>query len=195
MLYNIGRLLGERASELPENADMQGFLRLLLDVARNQSLQVSIPALHIWSKLLAIEAIAKSSAALSLFSELLEICSQRLVRYEAFPADSTHPSILFLNEDIEMMPERHAFLGNYSRFCNQTVELVVQQIPIDALYHILGQADGVLEHAYDGESSFHRTFERFQLMVLLTSSQLQRIRKIQCHFSKLMPSLALLKRL
>ena len=87
--------------------------------------------------------------------DLLDTCSQRLVKYEAFPQDSNHPSILFLNEDIETTPEKHAFLGNYSRFCNNIVELLVQQQPIDALYHILGQADQVLEHAYDGEPMFH----------------------------------------
>lgn len=52
------------------------------------------------------------------------------------------------------MPERHAFLGNYSRFCTQVVEQVVQQQPIDALYHILGQADQALDHVYDGEPPF-----------------------------------------
>ena len=115
---------------------------------------MSIPALHLWAKLLANDKISKSSAAQSLIGDLLETCSQRLVRYELFPMESSYPSILFLNEDIETMPERHAFLGNYSRFCTQIVELVVQQQPIDALYHILGQADQALDHVYDGEPPF-----------------------------------------
>ena len=123
-------------------------------MAKNPSLQVSIPALHLWAKILAVDEILKSSATQSLVGDLLEVCSQRLVRYEAFPSNSSNPSILFLNEDIETMPERHAFLGNYSRFCTQIVELVVQQQPIDALYHILGQADQALDHVYDGEPPF-----------------------------------------
>lgn len=145
----------EKFATLPESYDMKAFQSLLLDVARNESLQVSIPALHLWAKLLSVDAIATSPATLSLVGPLLELCSQRLVRYEAFPKDSSHPSILFLNEDIETIPERHAFLGNYSRFCNQIVELMVPYQPIDALYHVLGQADRVLEHAYDGEAAFH----------------------------------------
>ena len=139
---------------MPSNGDLAAFLTLLLDVAKNPSLQVSIPALHLWAKLLATEKIAKSPAAQGLIGDLLETCSQRLVRYEVFPLESNSPSILFLNEDIETMPERHAFLGNYSRFCTQIVELVVQQQPLDALYHILGQADQVLDHVYDGEPPF-----------------------------------------
>lgn len=122
---------------------------------KNDSLQVSIPALHVWVKFLNSDAIAKASAIQNMFPTLLETCSQRLIRYESLPNDSNHPSILFLNEDIETMPERHAFLGNYSRFCNQVVERVVQQQPIDALYHILGQADQVLTHLYDSEPSFN----------------------------------------
>ena len=154
IIYNIGRLLGERPSALPSDSDLGAFLSLLLDVAKNPSLQVSIPALHLWAKLLTIDKISKSPVAQGLVGDLLETCSQRLVRYELFPIDSNNPSILFLNEDIETIPERHAFLGNYSRFCTQIVELVVQQQPIDALYHILGQADQALDHIYDGEPSF-----------------------------------------
>ena len=121
---------------------------------KNDSLQVSIPALHLWVKFLHSEMISKSPAVQTVIGDLLETCSHRLVRYEALPQGTNNPSITYLNEDIETMPERHAFLGNYARFCNQVVELVVQEQPIDALYHILGQADQVLDHLYDGEPPF-----------------------------------------
>lgn len=126
-----------------------------MDVMKHDSLQVSIPALHVWVKFLNSDAIATASAIQNMFPMLLETCSQRLIRYEFLPNDSQHPSILFLNEDIETMPERHAFLGNYARFSNQVVERVVQQQPIDALYHILGQADQILAHLYDSEPPFN----------------------------------------
>ena len=126
-----------------------------MSMMKNDSLQVSIPALHLWVKFLNSETISNAPAIHKAIPRLLETCSQRLIRYEALPQDSTHPSILFLNEDIETMPERHAFLGNYARFCNQVVERVVQQQPIDALYHILGQADQVLAHLYDSEPPFN----------------------------------------
>ena len=125
-----------------------------MEVMRNDSLQVSIPALHLWVKLLSSQIISQLPAVQAVVPNLLETCSRRLVRYEALPQDTANPSIMFLNEDIETMPERHAFLGNYARFCNQVIELVVQQAPIDALYHILGQADEVLNHLYDDEPPF-----------------------------------------
>lgn len=154
MVFNIGRLLEERPSFAPEGSNLSGFFDLLLKVMKNQSLHVSIPALHLWVKLLSSDKIGNSLAVMALVSELLETCSHRLVRFESLPMDSSNPSIIFLNEDVDTMPERHAFLGNYARFCNQIVELVVQKQPIDALYHILGQADQVLDHVYDGEPSF-----------------------------------------
>ena len=154
MIFNIGRLLEERPLFVPEGSSLRGFFELLLDVMKDKSLHVSIPALHLWVKLLSSDEIGNSNAIMALISDLLETCSERLVRFESLPEDSSNPSIIFLNEDVDTMPERHAFLGNYARFCNQIVELVVQKQPIDALYHILGQADQVLDHVYDGEPPF-----------------------------------------
>ena len=154
MIFNIGRLLEERPSYVPQDSDLSGFFHLLLNIVKNQSLHVSIPALHLWVKLLDSEKIGGSPTVTSLIPDLLETCSHRLIRYEALPEDSDHPSIMFLNEDVDTMPEKHAFLGNYTRFCNQIVETIVQAQPADALYHILGQADKVLDHLYDGEPDF-----------------------------------------
>ena len=95
---------------------------------------------------------------MNLIAPLLETCSQRLLRYEALPEDSNHPSIMFLNEDVDTTPERHAFLGNYARFCNQVVQSIVTKRPFDALHHILSQADHVVSSLYDGEPAFDGKF-------------------------------------
>jgi exportin-5 len=92
---------------------------------------------------------------MKLIGPLLELCSRRLIRYEALPEDSNVPAILFLNEDFDTMPERHAFLGNYARFCKDIVDSIVQKQPFDALHHILGQADHLLQHLYNGEEPFN----------------------------------------
>lgn len=188
MLYNIGTLLVERPSALPEHCDLGAFLSLLLDFIKTPSLQVSIPALHLWCKLLHVKSISKSAAVVRLVGDLLETCSQRLVRYEALPQDSTHPSIVFLREDIETIPERHAFLGNYARFCEEIVELVVQQQPTDALYHILGQADQVLDHLYDGESVFQRNLHSFRCEIRLIIFQPLHMQRTPLRILKWMPS-------
>ena len=158
MIFNIGRLLEERPSLVSQNHDLGNFLDLLIRIVSNESLHVSIPALHLWVKLLGSDKIGRFPAVTARIGDLLEICSRRMIRYEALPEDSPNPSIIFLNEDVDTMPERHAFLGNYSRFCNQIVETIVQKQPVDALYHILSQADHVLAHLYDGEPAFLRRF-------------------------------------
>ena len=133
---------------------MNPFLDLLLQILQHQSLHVSIPVLHLWVKLLDSDAVGNSPMVMNLIAPLLETCSQRLLRYEALPEDSNIPSIIYLNEDVDTTPERHAFLGNYARFCNQVVQSIVAKRPFDAIHHILSQADQVISNLYDGESAF-----------------------------------------
>ncbi len=90
----------------------------------------------------------------SLTAPLLETCTQRLVHYENLPEDSNDPTILFLNEDIDTLPERHAFVGNYRRYCSQVIELIVQKRPHEAIPHILPRVDFILDNLYNGVSPF-----------------------------------------
>ncbi|KAI4260922.1 MAG: hypothetical protein LQ352_000077 [Teloschistes flavicans] len=154
MIYNLGRLLEERYDLIFVEGDLDSFFGLLINIAKNNSLQVSITALHVWVKILGLEKLVASPSIGTRVAELLEICSQRVIKYEALPEDSPNPSVIFLNEDLDTMPERHAFLGNYARFCKTIVERIVQQQPADALYHILGQAEQAISHLYDGEPAF-----------------------------------------
>ncbi|KAL8711046.1 MAG: hypothetical protein Q9220_004427 [cf. Caloplaca sp. 1 TL-2023] len=154
LVYSIGRLLAERPSQVDIDTGFDHFLKLLINIAKNNSLQVSITALHVWIKILGSDKLLSSVPVVSLIGDLLEVCSQRVIKYEALPEDSPNPSIIFLNEDLDTMPERHAFLGNYMRFCKMITERIVQQQPADALYHILGQAEQVITHLYDGEPAF-----------------------------------------
>ena len=100
------------------------------------------------------------------------MCSQRLVRYEAFPDDSNDPTIIFLNDDIDTLPERHAFLGNYRRYCVDVVEVIVRKTPLEALRHILEQATELLKTLYDGNPSFTpENFSRNSTPVLKVDAQ------------------------
>ncbi|KAI4109233.1 MAG: hypothetical protein L6R37_000664 [Teloschistes peruensis] len=154
MIYNLGRLLEERPGLIEVESGLDSFFGLLINVAKNNSLQVSITALHVWVKILGSEKLMASTSVAPRVPELLEICSQRVIKYEALPEDSSNPSVIFLNEDLDTMPERHAFLGNYARFCKTIVERIVLHQPADALYHILGQAEQAISQLYDGEAAF-----------------------------------------
>lgn len=67
------------------------------------------------------------------------------MKFELLPEDSDDPIILFLNEDFDSMPDRHAFLGNYRRYCATVVETVVVRKLNEALTYILGRVDQALQ--------------------------------------------------
>ena len=175
MIHNVGQFLDTKPDLIPQEVDLPNFLDLLLHIVQDQSLHVSIPVLHLWIQLLDSNSIGDSSPVMSLIGPLLEICSQRLLRYEALPEDSSVPAILFLKEDIDTIPERHAFLGNYARFCKDIVNCIVQKQPLDAINHILDQTDQVLSHLYNEEPPVNGLYFllSFRALLIKNSTNLQ----------------------
>jgi exportin-5 len=139
----------------------------LIEILRHQSLTVSIPVLHSWSRLLATERIEEMQVVTHLIAPLLEKCTQRLVRWENLPEDSEDPTILFLNEDIDTIPERHAFVGNYRRYCSTVIEIIVQKRPHEAIPHILAGVDQNLNNLYSGVQPFSGMISRTRLTKLI----------------------------
>lgn len=152
MLSLLGNYLDRKFSAIPTNSDISGFLKLLLLTVQNQSLIIAIPVLATWARLLNNRLVGQSPSNAHLIGPLLEVCGARLIRYENLPDDTQDPTYLFLMEDTDTVPERHAFLGNYRRFSTQVIETIVQLKLSDAVYHILGQAEHVLQHLYDGHA-------------------------------------------
>lgn len=151
---SIGGFIEQKPHLIPEGSDIPGMLNLFFEMLRNPSLVVSIPVLHCWTKLLRSRMVRESDVVNQMIGGLLEICCSRLIRYEALPEDSDDVTLLFLNEDIDTYPERHAFLGNYRRYCEDVVEVTVRRTPVEAMQHIFGQADGLFQNLYAGASAF-----------------------------------------
>lgn len=154
MLSSLGDYFERKFSVIPSDAAPAEFLALLSLVVQSQSLMVSIPALVTWTRILVSEDLGYSDLVTAQIGSLLEVCSARLVRYENFPEDSTDPTYIFLMEDTDTMPERHAFLGNYRRYSCQIVELIVQLRLEDAISHIFSRTEYFLDHLYDGQPAF-----------------------------------------
>lgn len=112
---------------------------LLALAFQNESLIVSIPALHSFTKLLVTKDSDLSAAMGQRLALLLGVCSQRLIRYESFLQDSENPVVTYLNEDFETLPELHAFLGNYRRYCITIIEGIACAMPQEAVTYILDQ--------------------------------------------------------
>lgn len=139
---------------LPEGCDLPHLLNLFLSITQSQSFVISIPILVTWTRLLKSPTLGGSNIVSSLIAPLLELCSSRLIRFESFPDDSDDPCMVLLFEDIDTIPERHAFLGNYRRYCVQVIEYIVHRKRSEAIYHILSQVAFRLQHLYDNGHTF-----------------------------------------
>ena len=154
MISNLGSFIELKISAIPEDCDLPNLLNLFLAIAQSESFVISIPVLVTWTRLLHSDTIGGSPTITPLIAPLLKLCSSRLLRYESMPEDSDDESLIFLLEDIDTVPERHAFLGNYRRYCVQIIECIVRQKQSEAIYHILGQVDQSMQHLYDGQPPF-----------------------------------------
>ncbi|ORY09735.1 armadillo-type protein [Clohesyomyces aquaticus] len=169
---SLGNYIEQKPTLVPEGSDLPGIFGLLFDILRNPSLVVSIPILHCWTKLLRSRIVRDSDVVTQMIGGLLATCCERLIRYESFPEDSQDPTYLFLLEDIDTVPERHAFIGNYRRFCADIIEVLVRRTPVEAMEHILGQATTMFQNLYRDRPAFTpSTFDKNSIPVLLVDAQ------------------------
>ncbi|KAF2679146.1 ARM repeat-containing protein [Lentithecium fluviatile CBS 122367] len=169
---SLALFIEQKPQHIPEGSDLPGIFQLLFDICRNPSLVVSIPVLHCWTKLLRSRIVRDSSVVTSMVGGLLETCCARLIRYEVFPEDSDDVTILFLNEDIDTIPERHAFLGNYRRFCADVIDVLVRRTPVEAMEHILSQATSTFQNLYSDQPAFQpQNFTKHSPPVLRVDAQ------------------------
>ena len=172
MANSLGLFIEQKPQAVPEGSDLAGVFAFLYEIMRNPSLVVSIPALHCWTKLLRSRIVRDSEAVTTMVAGLLETCCARLVRYESLPEDSEDITLQFLHEDIDTTPERHAFLGNYRRFCADIVETLVRRTPAEAMEHILAQATSMLQNISREHATFQpQTFSKNAYPVLRVDAQ------------------------
>ncbi|KAK4556333.1 karyopherin [Recurvomyces mirabilis] len=139
-----------------DKLDLPAFFDLLLHVLQSTSLVVSIPILHSWSKMMSVQDNAIIDMVLQALGTLIQTCSERLLRYENLPVDTNDEIVEFLNEDFDTMPERHAFLGNYRRYCSGIIQSIGRSRPIEALQHVLEQMRNMLQTGpYTGGRGFN----------------------------------------
>ncbi|KAF1843610.1 ARM repeat-containing protein [Cucurbitaria berberidis CBS 394.84] len=169
---SLGLFIEQKPQSIPEGSDLAGVFGFLYDIMRNPSLVVSIPVLHCWTKLLRSRIVRDSDVVNSMVGGLLETCCARLIRYESLPEDTNDATLQFLNDDIDTVPERHAFLGNYRRFCADIIEVLVRRTPVEAIEHILGQATNMLQNLYRNQAPFRpESFSKHSPPVLQVDAQ------------------------
>ncbi|KAJ5306200.1 hypothetical protein PENANT_c024G03864 [Penicillium antarcticum] len=148
------------------------FLQFMTNIMQHQSLTVSIPCLHLWSKLLTISKISNMEFVLEQTPQFLNICTSRLIRWESLPIDAEDPTVQFLVEDIDTTPERHAFVGNYRRYCSSIIETITLKRPQEAVREILGRVDGNLDNLYSGVQPFSmESFSKSSIPLMRADAQ------------------------
>jgi len=153
-LCALGMFLQQRPLAVYRNCDVPGLLNLLMEILQNTSLVISVPVLYLWTRLLSAKDPPYSSELMHHIATLLNVCSQRLIRYEALPEDSQETTFLFLNADFDTMPERHAFVGNYRRFCTEAVDHIISKAPLEAMPYIISQAETAISSLYTDAPAF-----------------------------------------
>ena len=142
LLSVLADAIAQQPAMTDSEIDVKAFFDLLLRALQSKSLVVSIPVLHSWTKLIEMQDGTIVDLVLQALGTLVQICSSRLLRYESIASDadmSDNEIVAFLNEDFDTTPERHAFLGNYRRYCVSIIQTIARTKPLDALQHVLGQ--------------------------------------------------------
>lgn len=151
----------------PEDFDLVPFLTLLINVAQHDSLIVSIAAVHSWHKLIETWALKKPKAIEACVQPILQVAMQRILAYDMLPNDTEEPAVLFVNDEIELYPERQGFYLNYRRLCFAIVENISLTYLQDALGFILTSADQRLQEVANSDAqSANNNYERLSANML-----------------------------
>ncbi len=181
LMYALSQAIDTTTLHVHTDVDWTGFMTFLVTMMDHPSLTVSIAGLRSWMKIVQSSNLADSEAVTGLENQVYTICSQRLVRYEFMPENSTDPIIAFLNEDFDTISERHAFLGNYRRYCMSALEHIVRRRPIEGLKYTLNQVDQAIQGLSSRQPPIDRELRStYDAMTALTSDQwsiIQRTRK------------------
>ncbi|KXT03748.1 hypothetical protein AC578_744 [Pseudocercospora eumusae] len=145
LLHVYGDSVAQHPEVLDATINLPALFDLLLLVLQHKSLTVSIPVLHVWTKLLSVQEDKVVDLVLDALATLMQVCSERLIRYESLPEETEDEVLAYLEDDFDTIPERHAFLGNYRRYCTLIIQCIACFRPIDALSIVLNQMRSLLE--------------------------------------------------
>ncbi|KAJ5472893.1 hypothetical protein N7530_006894 [Penicillium desertorum] len=155
-----------------DRLNLPPFLQFMANIMQHQSLTVSIPCLHLWSRLLQNSKISNLDFVVEQTPQFLNICTLRLLRWESLPTESEDPTVQFLVEDIDTVPERHAFVGNYRRYCSSIIETITFKRPQEAVREILARVDTNLDNLYNGVQPFSMaTFSKSSIPLMRADAQ------------------------
>lgn len=139
MIVGLGEYLNLSKNRLPAEADLAQYLSLVLDTTRHPSLVISGMSLQFWCSVLRVEKLNGKDEIEKLLPQLLELAAERCIKFEDVSED--HISRQFLSIDFDTTPDTHVFLGNYRRFMEDIVRLIVCRLPADSMAWLENRMD------------------------------------------------------
>ncbi|KAJ9646781.1 karyopherin [Knufia peltigerae] len=180
--YTISKKLSELMSLLSDHMvqypppdagslNLEPFLRLIIAMAEHESLIVSIPVVHAWVRLLEVASWRNTPVVQLCLGPLLQVTSQRLIQYDQLPEDAQSPEVIFINEEIELFPERQGFYTNYRKLCSAVVEVICYSQLDEAVQAVLKRADELLDEvqAFEQQLDLDR-YQRLSMNLLKADS-------------------------
>lgn len=139
MIVGLGEYLNLSKNRLPQEADLGSYLSLVLSTTRHSSLVISGMSLQFWCSVLRVEKLNGKEEIEKLLPQLLELAAERCIKFE--DVSEEHVSRQFLNIDFDTTPDTHVFLGNYRRFMEDIVRLIVCRLPVDSMAYLENRMD------------------------------------------------------
>ncbi|EXJ89970.1 hypothetical protein A1O3_03037 [Capronia epimyces CBS 606.96] len=176
--YVISKKLSELMSFLTDHTcqyappdastfDLSPFLHFLIAIAEHESLIVSIPVIHSWVKLLEVQAWRKAGVVSQCIGPLLQLASQRLIQYDQLPEGAEDTVVAFVNDEIELFPERQGFYLNYRRLCSAVIEWICYAQLEEAMQAVMTRVDELLDEVQASEQQLDLArYERVSMNVL-----------------------------
>lgn len=131
MIVGLGEYLNLPKNRLPKEASLKQYLYLVLETTNNPSLVISGMSLQFWCSVLRVDKLNSRPEVLELLPRLLEISSERCIKFE--DVDDDHIARRFLDYDFDSASDSQVFLGNYRKFMEDIVRLIVCILPVPSL--------------------------------------------------------------
>lgn len=168
MVSYLAGVLVNTSHDYLVDQNMSPFLEFMVEICQHESLIVSIPTVHAWTKILVSGKWRKSSSVAACVGPLLQFASQRTIQYDLMGDDSDEPAVVFVNDEIEISTERSGFFTNYRRLCYQMIELICYTHMDQAIPYLLSQVDAKLDQLQQADNTFNpATFSQSQISLRL----------------------------
>lgn len=174
MIVGLGEYLNVSKNRLPKEANLKQYLFLVLQTTNNPSLVISGMSLQFWCSVLRVNKLNSRPEIQQLLPQLLETAAERCLKFENVGDD--HIAKRFLAFDFESSSDSQTFLGNYRKFMEDIVRLVVCIMPQPSLTWLESRMDAFFSSdigkqslestklEYSGNPSFFLAYSQFILV-------------------------------